>query len=353
MSSKIQTCIEQSSSQACVSQEVSDGEWENESVCRYQTQRLRRTSFKSYHHSSLQVFRTLRRQELDYERKYDEQIDRGRAGFPWRQCFDPKCERWECFYQDFPFQPVLQRHKKPWPFRRRVRVFVTAMVEHLYGKLAPRESQIKQVLVESFVKSPVVRGAYGQFSILCEEQDLRPTSEQVSVMLTADLNLVLYLTSTTRRKEPVEYTHVFFGGGPDAEYPEDWTLRHFILQFIATVESWRRYEMDRGANWDFGSDKAMARFLCSVLVNYVQMERRGYIWITEYSRQRLSESWESWLDNYHPFNHDGDGGDDSDKDIDTAEKEGLGFGESGCLVGYGCGHIPWESERMRLAHGWF
>lgn len=282
--------------------------------------------------TSLQVCRTLRRRKLDYKRKYEEQLVRGRPGRSWRQCNDPACSRTQCLYADIPYLPVAQvAYRNGRSVARRTRLFLDAMVRHLWGDLGRQGRRDKWELVDSFVWSPPVRGAMGLFNVLQKERRWRVTPDRVARKLAGIRDAVMLLVSTTRLGTPViPDAHVFFGG----EYPRSWSLSELTMQFCVLAETWRRYGLERGADWDFGSDEAVADLHCAVLVNFVSMCRSGAVLVGRHGPLRLKETWEIWLDRWHPMK----------RVVGKGEVE-----EDGSLEGLGRGASPWRSARMREA----
>lgn len=301
---------------------------------------------KSRHRSSLRVARILRRRRQDYCYKYDEQVARGRPDSSWRQCSDPACNRPRCLYVDFVhmsfFKIVYGGDDRSAP--RRYGLFLDAVVKHLFGELQSEAKMQKRWLVESFVGSPPVRGAFGEFCKLCKRRNWSPSSKEVARALTAIRTSVVYLVSRTRRNRPVPDAHKFHGGDM-APYPLSWTLHHLAMQFCVVAEAWRRYGLERGARWDFGPDEIIADFLCAVLLNYHNMRRRGAAHVRPYNALRLIENWETWLDKYHMLRK-------CCTDSDSEDDEDGKPHETDCLEGFGEATVPWCSERMKESAGW-
>lgn len=311
-----------------------------------QSRSVKAREFKSRHHASLQVRRTLIRRQQDYYRKYEEQLSRGRPGSSWRQCSDYRCRGTRCLYVD----PVHMSYPKTTYGKnrlvaRRVGLFLEAMVNHLFGDLEPTERKEKSRLIDSFLASPPLRGALGQFDTLCKSRRWNPRSRNLARSLTRIRNTVVYLVSTTRLDKPVPDVHLFYGG-ESATYPETWTLRHLAMQFCVMAEAWRRYGLNRGAEWGFGSDEAVADLLCAILLNFHSMRRREAVVVKRYNMLRLNESWENWLDRYHTLRQ----GDKGSEGGDSKAEASAGMD---CLEGFGRGAIPWMSERMKEANGWY
>ncbi|KFH42818.1 hypothetical protein ACRE_064270 [Hapsidospora chrysogenum ATCC 11550] len=301
---------------------------------------------KSRPRSSLQLARTLRRRQQDYYYKYDEQVARGRPDRSWRQCSDPACNRTRCLYVDFIpmsfFKIAYGGDGRPAP--RRYELFLDAVVKHLFGELQSEAKAQQRSLVDSFAGSPLVRGAFGQFYMLCKHRNWHPSSKEVARALAAIRTSVVYLVSRTRRNRPVPDAHKFHGGVM-APYPFSWTLHHLAMQFCVVTEAWRRYGLERGAPWDFGSDEIVADFLCAVLLNYHDMRRRGAAKVRPCNAVRLNQNWETWLDRYHMLRK-------CCTDSDSEDDEGDKPDETDCLEGFGEATVPWCSERMRESAGW-
>ncbi|KAF4122368.1 hypothetical protein GMORB2_7360 [Geosmithia morbida] len=140
-----------------------------------------------------------------------------------------------------------------------------------------------------------------------------------------------HLVATTRLRIPAPSVHTFFDFRDGVrDIPENWTWEHLTMQFFVFVEAWRRYGLERGFSWDFGSDEAVADLLGAMLVNFVAMMSNGALEIEGYKIERYNDEWEEWLDEFHPGVMNGN------ERLHKSDEE-----DAYCLEGLGKGAVSW------------
>ena len=299
---------------------------------------------EDFQKGSAAVSRTLVRRELDYYRKYEEQVRRGRPDKTWQQCNNPSCSR--CFYVELLLIPRNRTaYGQGKSVAGRARLFIDAMMRHFYKTRYPAEMKKKERrLIESFVCSPIVKGAMGQFDYLCRVHRLEPSSKTLALVLTSIRSSVKHLVSAIQDRKLIEAAHELLTNDGTL-YSRNCGLEDIALRFCAQVESWRRYGIERGAEWEFGSDEAMTDFLGALLMDFHVMKRHGAVQVRRLKAPRLNHLWEAWLDEYHLFSS---WAEQSQKRGPVAVQDLTEVAqEANCLAGFGQGETPWVSARMK------
>lgn len=151
--------------------------------------------------------------------------------------------------------------------------------------------------VQLFFESPVVRAAYGVFKTRCQSPGYTDflESELIHALASlADSFHQLHLETPTPR---VPWQ------AANAAIPGDDKIRQMAMEYLVSIEIWRRQGLSNGRMWVFGPDRCRYQFLASTLVQLWYMDREGCFDFrkTQTDSRDWNILWDSWTDKSKTF----------------------------------------------------